>query len=80
MSRSRFSDEQINGILKEHQVGMSAAMYKALREICDPAKVDAQAFADQSALVAGYRGREAALAIGSATATPPPGDAAPDGP
>ncbi|MGV0908767.1 sulfatase-like hydrolase/transferase [Martelella sp. FOR1707] len=57
-----------------------AAMYKALRGICDPAKVDAQAFADQSALVAGYGGREAALAIGSATATPPPGDAAPDGP
>ncbi|MBD8893660.1 sulfatase-like hydrolase/transferase [Roseibium litorale] len=56
--------------------GEFAIMYKALCDICDPAAVDAQAFADQSALVAGYGGRDAALAIGSATATPPPATAA----
>ena len=28
MKRSKFSDEQINGILKEHQAGLSA------RELC----------------------------------------------
>ncbi|WP_129139605.1 sulfatase-like hydrolase/transferase [Modicisalibacter coralii] len=49
-----------------------AALYEVLYGICDPAEVDAQAFADQEALIEGYGGREAALQIGSRGATPPP--------
>jgi len=47
-------------------------MDAALREILDPEKVDAQAFADQAALIASFGGREAALGLGAPAATPPP--------
>ena len=47
-----------------------------LRNICDPEVTDAQAFADQRALVDRLGGRDAALAIGAPGATPPP---VPDG-
>lgn len=44
----------------------------ALRQICDPEAVDAQAFEDQAALIEYHGGREAALKLGAPGATPPP--------
>jgi choline-sulfatase len=38
----------------------------------DPETANAQAFADQAALIASYGGREAALKLGAPGATPPP--------
>ena len=52
--------------------GELAAMEASLREICDPEAVDAQAFADQAALIEFHGGREAALKLGAPGATPPP--------
>ena len=49
-----------------------AELDAALRQICDPDAVDAQAFADQAALIAGHGGRDAALKLGAPGATPPP--------
>lgn len=46
---------------------------RELGMICDPTETNRQAFADQSALVEKIGGRHAALTLGSATATPPPG-------
>lgn len=43
-----------------------------LHAICDPVATDAQAHADQAAMIAGYGGREAALKLGAPAATPPP--------
>lgn len=43
-----------------------------LRAICDPMATDAQAFADQAALIQRHGGREAALQLGAPGATPPP--------
>ena len=44
MKRSRFSDEQIIGILKEHQAGMSAAdlcrSYRHARNIIEEWRID----------------------------------------
>ncbi|MCP5074154.1 MAG: sulfatase-like hydrolase/transferase [Rhodobacteraceae bacterium] len=45
---------------------------RELRALCDPEKVDAQAFSDQAALIAQFGGREAALKLGAPGATPPP--------
>ncbi len=45
---------------------------KELRQICDPDKTDAQAFADQAALIEHHGGRESALKLGAPAATPPP--------
>ena len=47
-------------------------MEAELRRICDPEAVDAQAFADQAALIERLGGREAALKLGAAGATPAP--------
>ena len=49
-----------------------AMMDAALRDICDPDAVNAQAFADQDQLIAAHGGRDAALALGAPGATPPP--------
>ncbi|MEM6389260.1 MAG: sulfatase-like hydrolase/transferase [Pseudomonadota bacterium] len=49
-----------------------AEMEKALRAQLDPDAVNAQAFADQDALVVSYGGPEAARALGAPGATPPP--------
>ncbi len=49
-----------------------AAMDAALRQVCDPEAVDAQAFADQANMIARYGGRDAALKLGAPGATPPP--------
>lgn len=51
---------------------VQAEMEAALRRICTPEAVDAQAFADQAALVARHGGRAAALKLGAPGATPPP--------
>jgi len=50
-----------------------SAMERALRDICDPDAVDAQAFADQARLIEMHGGRDAALKLGAPGATPPPG-------
>lgn len=47
-------------------------METKLRRICSPEEVNQQAFADQDALIERFGGREAALAIGTRGATPPP--------
>lgn len=49
-----------------------ADMERRLRRICDPEEVDAQAFADQDALIESHGGREAAKSMGAQGATPPP--------
>lgn len=49
-----------------------AAMAARLAAVCDPARVDAAAKADQDALVARFGGPEAAYATGPAGATPVP--------
>lgn len=49
-----------------------AAMEAALRTLVDPEAADAQAFADQAAMIARYGGREKALKLGAPAATPPP--------
>ncbi|WP_298859465.1 sulfatase-like hydrolase/transferase [uncultured Sulfitobacter sp.] len=43
-----------------------------LQKMIDPETVNAQAFADQDALIAHHGGREAALKLGATGATPPP--------
>lgn len=52
--------------------GVRAAMQTALRRIVDPEAADAQAFADQDALIDGYGGRAIAATMGAPAATPPP--------
>lgn len=47
-----------------------ADMQRALRAICDPEAVDAQAKADQAALIEGYGGPDQAHLLGSSTSTP----------
>jgi len=49
-----------------------AAMEHALRALVDPEAADAQAFADQDAMIERYGGREAAMKLGAPAATPPP--------
>ena len=49
-----------------------AEMTDRLYAICDPELTDAQAHADQAAMIASYGGREAALKLGAPAATPPP--------
>ncbi|MGZ0189662.1 MAG: sulfatase-like hydrolase/transferase, partial [Alphaproteobacteria bacterium] len=48
-------------------------MEGVLRQICDPDAVDAQAKADQAALIERHGGREAAMLAGTPGATPVPG-------
>ncbi len=52
--------------------GVLAGMEAHLCAELDPEAVDAMAFADQDAMIAGYGGREAALKLGAPAATPPP--------
>ncbi|CUH74687.1 Choline-sulfatase [Tritonibacter multivorans] len=49
-----------------------AQMTAALKDIVDPEQANAQAFADQAALVERVGGKEAALKLGPKSATPPP--------
>ncbi|MEC7765005.1 MAG: sulfatase-like hydrolase/transferase [Pseudomonadota bacterium] len=55
-----------------------ADMERRLRQFCDPEAVNARAFADQDAMIDGYGGREAALAMGMRGATPPPANQDPE--
>ncbi|MFV0386624.1 sulfatase/phosphatase domain-containing protein, partial [Paracoccus sp. (in: a-proteobacteria)] len=55
----------------EHAETLSR-MRKRLREICDPERTDAEAFADQDALIARFGGVQAASRIGAAAAEPIP--------
>lgn len=48
------------------------AMEAEMRKLINPEKIDAQAFADQAAMIARYGGREKALKLGAPAATPPP--------
>ena len=52
--------------------GILDHMNAALRARIDPDAVNAQAFADQAALIQSHGGREAALKLGAPGATPPP--------
>ena len=54
--------------------GILAELETALRAVCDPEEVSAQAFADQDALIARHGGLVAALGLGAPGATPPPED------
>ena len=47
-------------------------LHAELRRICDPELTNAQAFADQAALIKRHGGRAAALKLGAPGATPPP--------
>ncbi len=49
-----------------------ARMHNLLLRFCDPTQTNAQAFADQAALIARHGGRDAALKLGAPGATPPP--------
>ena len=49
-----------------------AVMQAQLRAQLDPEAANAQAFADQAALIEHYGGREKALKLGAPAATPPP--------
>lgn len=49
-----------------------AELIADLRKICDPEATDAQAHADQAAMIESYGGREAALKLGAPGASPPP--------
>ncbi|WP_147127074.1 sulfatase-like hydrolase/transferase [Shimia ponticola] len=48
------------------------SLHRELRMICDPDRTDALAFSDQAALIERMGGRDAALKLGAAGATPPP--------
>ena len=47
---------------------------RRLYAICDPAKVDARAFADQQVLIDMHGGEEKVLGMGSYPYTPAPGE------
>jgi len=49
-----------------------AMMHAELRRIVDPEAADAQAFADQDAMIAAYGGPAVAATMGAPAATPPP--------
>lgn len=65
-------EELHNLAQKPEQAAILAALHAELRRICDPAQVDAAAFADQAALIARHGGVEAAMGLGAPGATPPP--------
>lgn len=65
-------EELVNLATDPAQAATLADMQSELALICDPEATDAQAFADQAALIAGYGGREAALKLGAQGASPPP--------
>lgn len=49
-----------------------AFMKRELRRICDPDAINAQAFADQDAMIEAYGGKDVAATMGAPSATPPP--------
>lgn len=63
-TQNRASDPAFANVLSKMQA--------ALRNVCDPEAVDAQAFADQDAMIEAYGGIEIASNIGAPSSTPPP--------
>ena len=55
-----------------HLVGVRQDLHAELNRICDPELTNAQAFADQAALIEHHGGRAAALKLGAPGATPAP--------
>ncbi|MEO0402721.1 MAG: sulfatase-like hydrolase/transferase [Pseudomonadota bacterium] len=52
--------------------GVRTSLRAQMEAMCDTAAADAQAFADQAALIERHGGRAAALTVGAPGATPPP--------
>jgi choline-sulfatase len=65
-------EETTNLALNSDFADTLVMMEQSLREICNPEAIDAQAFADQAALIEKHGGRDAALKLGAPGATPPP--------
>lgn len=61
---NRAKDTSVSHILDD--------LYAELALICDREAVNAQAFADQDAMIEGYGGKEVASNIGAPSSTPPP--------
>ena len=55
-----------------HLAGVRQDLHAELNRICDPERTNAQAFADQAALIERHGGRAAALKLGAPGATPAP--------
>jgi len=65
--------EEENNLAGQAEHAATLAMLKTeMRKICDPEAVDAMAFADQEAMIAGYGGKAIAATLGAPSATPPP--------
>jgi len=65
-------EEAINLAADPDYAAVMADLTTELHKIIDPEAVNAQAFADQAAMIASYGGKEAALKLGAPGATPPP--------
>ena len=65
-------EELVNCATAPECVTILQDLHAELRKICDPVATDTLAFADQTALIESYGGREAALRLGAPGATPPP--------
>ena len=65
-------EELVNCATAPECVAILQDLHAELRMICDPVATDTLAFADQTALIESYGGREAALQLGAPGATPPP--------
>ena len=63
--------EELVNVAVQH-IDVVTKMRAAMDDICDIEQVNAQAFADQAALIEFHGGRDAALALGAPGATPPP--------
>lgn len=65
-------EEAINLAARPDHADTLAQLQAEMRRICDPDAVDAMAFADQEAMIAGYGGKAIAATLGAPSATPPP--------
>lgn len=65
--------EEIRNLAQDQAFGaICDKMHAALSQICDPAAVNAAAFADQAAMIAQVGGKKIAFTKGARGATPPP--------
>lgn len=65
-------DETVNLAQDPTYAADLAFMRRELRRICDPDAINAQAFADQDAMIEAYGGKDVAATMGAPSATPPP--------
>ncbi|WP_282182130.1 sulfatase-like hydrolase/transferase [Aliiroseovarius marinus] len=65
-------DETVNLAQDPAYAADLAFMKRELRRICDPDAINAQAFADQDAMIEAYGGKDVAATMGAPSATPPP--------